>query len=137
MASKWQPRAVFLRTVRGALREHIKSSGQIPSLMCAVSEGSSPRKVKVSARLDMLGDGIDVRAYLQGEIAEQGSFYAAVGGLAGGRREFVLAVVSVEGAETWRASADPRRGLGGWARSGAEVAGGTGFIEKALREVPR
>lgn len=127
---------VFLRAVRNAVRSRVRETHEVPSLMCAVSEGATPRKLKVSTRLDLLGDSIDVRAIVQQQIEAHGSYFAAVGGLTPDRQEFVISVVSLEGTLTCTARVDVRTGLGGWEDRG-ELSGGVEFIRAALRKVPR
>lgn len=133
--STFTPGQAWLKTVRSGLREWVKRNGQIPALMCAVSAdpGTSPRKAKFSMRLDMLEDSLAVRALVQEQVRSHGSRYAAFGGLSTDRLSFVLVVVTEHRGETWTATVDARRGLGGWDRGG-DVPAGWGWVQKVIEE---
>lgn len=131
------PGEVWLRTVRSGLRAWIRESGQVPSLMCAVSHspGSSPRRARFSMRLDMLEDRLAVQALVQEQVRVHGSGFAAFGGITNDRARFALVVVTGAGGVVWSAPVDARSGLGGWVRDATvDVPGGWEFVRKAIEE---
>ena len=132
--SRYQPEAIFQRAVRRAVRDYVRDTGQVPSLMAAVSEGASPRTLHLSMRLDLLEDRLAVQAHVQGMVREHGSCFAAVGGLTRERTRLAVTVVSADRADMWSAAVDELDGIAGWHRGGAELLEGAEWMQRAIRQ---
>jgi hypothetical protein len=118
------PFDTWQRSVRRALRDYARDSGQVPSLFGAVSRGANTHKVESLPRLDLLPDAKTVREHLSQHASRFLSRFAAVAQLKdhpdpseaqGASHVLLLSCLTIDRTACWVAPANAR-GILGWDR---------------------
>lgn len=117
------PFEIWTRSVRRAIRDHVRDRGEVPSLMAAFSTGANPRALRANTALHLMPDAHAVAERIADDLRRFESRFGAIGQLKPhpdpveheqGWHLLLITTFTLDRVDSWAALVHPLEGVRGW-----------------------